>query len=103
MVNGLSMGVIRIIPYPPSFSKTAARTIEPAIGASTWAFGSQRCSPYRGIFTMNASKHAVHSMVFVHENKICVCIMFVVSIDMLWCFVFKYSRDTSSGSEPARV
>ena len=34
--------MIRIMPYPPSFSRIAARTIEPAIGASTWALGSQR-------------------------------------------------------------
>lgn len=39
---GLSIMVIRNIPYPPSFSRIAARTIEPAIGASTWAFGSHR-------------------------------------------------------------
>lgn len=26
---------IRIIPYPPSFSRIAARTMEPAMGAST--------------------------------------------------------------------
>lgn len=34
--------VIRMMPYPPSFSRIAASTIEPAIGASTWAFGSHR-------------------------------------------------------------
>lgn len=52
-MNGRNMSVfvvgkiciIRMIPYPPSFSRIAARTIEPAMGASTWAFGSQRCSP----------------------------------------------------------
>ena len=32
----------RISPYPPSFRRIAARIIEPATGASTWAFGSQR-------------------------------------------------------------
>lgn len=31
----LNIKVIRTIPYPPSFSKIAARTIDPAIGAST--------------------------------------------------------------------
>lgn len=36
------VGAMRIIPYPPSFSNTAANTIEPAIGASTCAFGSHR-------------------------------------------------------------
>ena len=38
----------------------AASTIEPAMGASTWAFGSQRWSPYSGIFTMKAIMHASH-------------------------------------------
>lgn len=37
--------IMRIMPYPPSFRRIAARTIEPAMGASTWALGSQRCSP----------------------------------------------------------
>lgn len=59
---GLSMIVIRNIPYPPSFSKMAARTIEPAIGASTWAFGNHRWRPYRGIFTMNANINASHKI-----------------------------------------
>lgn len=29
-------------PKPPSFSKSAAKIIDPAVGASTWAFGSHR-------------------------------------------------------------
>ena len=33
---------IRARPYPPSFKRIAAKTIEPAIGASTWAFGNHR-------------------------------------------------------------
>lgn len=34
--------VVRASPYPPSFRRIAASIIDPAIGASTWAFGSQR-------------------------------------------------------------
>lgn len=45
LIVGLSIIVIRSIPYPPSFSRIAARTIEPAIGASTWAFGNHRWRP----------------------------------------------------------
>lgn len=59
-VTGFRSNVIRSMPYPPSFSKTAARTIEPAIGASTWALGSHRWRPYSGIFTMKAIMHANH-------------------------------------------
>lgn len=51
--NGRNMSVfragrvwaIRMMPYPPSFSRIAARTIDPAIGASTWALGSHKCKP----------------------------------------------------------
>lgn len=57
-VMGFSKIVMRIIPYPPSFNSTAASTIEPAMGASTCAFGNHRWSPYKGIFTINAIMHA---------------------------------------------
>ena len=40
-VIGFRSTVIRSLPYPPSFSRTAARIMEPEMGASTWAFGSQ--------------------------------------------------------------
>lgn len=48
-------------------SSTAASTMDPAIGASTWALGSHRCRPYNGIFTMNAIIHANHISVLVQE------------------------------------
>lgn len=48
-----------MMPYPPSFRRRAASNIDPAIGASTWAFGSQRCRPYRGAFTMKAMSSAM--------------------------------------------
>jgi len=60
LVVGFSIIVIRSIPYPPSFNKMAASTIEPAIGASTCALGSHKWRPYRGIFTINASMYANH-------------------------------------------
>ena len=53
-VTGFRSNVICSMPYPPSFSRIAARTMEPAMGASTWALGSQRWRPYSGIFTMKA-------------------------------------------------
>jgi hypothetical protein len=60
-----------IIPYPPSFSRTAASTMELAIGASTWALGSHRCSPYNGILTINAIMHASQSRSFDHDRFSC--------------------------------
>lgn len=44
---------IRANPYPPSFNRIAARTIDPAIGASTCAFGSHKCVENIGSFTRN--------------------------------------------------
>ena len=41
-VNGFSIVVIHSIPQPPSFSSMAARTMDPAMGASTYALGNQR-------------------------------------------------------------
>ena len=35
-------GLTQIIPYPPNFNKTPARTIEPITGASTCALGNHK-------------------------------------------------------------
>jgi len=51
-LNG-NIFIIRIRPYPPSFSRMAAKIIEPAIGASTWALGSHKCVENIGNFTIN--------------------------------------------------
>lgn len=42
------------MPNPPSFNKTPAKTIEPPTGASTWALGSHKCTPYIGNLIKNA-------------------------------------------------
>lgn len=42
-------------PYTPNFSSTPARIMEPAIGASTWALGSQRCIRNIGSLAKNAA------------------------------------------------
>lgn len=41
-VRGCRREEIRKIPYPPSFRRSPARIIDPATGASTWAFGSHK-------------------------------------------------------------
>lgn len=43
----------RAIPYPPNFSRIAASTMDPAIGASTCALGSHRWVENIGNFTRN--------------------------------------------------
>jgi len=50
----LKIIIIRASPYPPNLRRIAAKIIEPATGASTWAFGSQRCTENNGSFTKNA-------------------------------------------------
>lgn len=55
--------IMRANPYPPSFSNTAARTIDPATGASTWALGNHRCTRNSGNFTMNAMTDSSHRIV----------------------------------------
>lgn len=45
----------------------AARIMDPATGASTWALGSHRWTPYNGILIINAIMHANHRMLFDQE------------------------------------
>lgn len=54
------ISTIRNRPYPPSFSRTPARIILPATGASTWALGSHRWVIYIGIFTRKANRQKAH-------------------------------------------
>lgn len=66
LVTGSRTMEIRIMPYPPNFSRIAARIMDPAIGASTWAFGSHRWTPYKGILIIKAIIHANHRMLLDH-------------------------------------
>src|SRR6478672_5510238 len=56
-------------PYPPILSRIAARTTEPAVGASTWASGSQVCTGHIGIFTANEAKKAIQSHGCISRGK----------------------------------
>ena len=47
-------GVIWIKPNLPSLRRIAANKIDPSKGASTWALGSHKCNPNKGIFTKKA-------------------------------------------------
>src|SRR3990170_252953 len=57
-------------PYPPILSRMAARITEPAVGASTWASGSQVCTGHIGIFTAKEAKKASHSQVCIVAGKL---------------------------------
>jgi len=48
----------RMKPYEPIFSSTAARMTDPAVGASTWASGSQVCTGHIGTLIANANANA---------------------------------------------
>lgn len=55
-----NMEVSRMRPYPPNLRRILASSMEPAVGASTCAFGNHRCREYIGIFTKKATMHMVH-------------------------------------------
>src|ERR1700685_355377 len=59
----------RTKPYPPIFKSTPARITEPAVGASTWASGSQVWTGHIGIFTAKDAKKASHSQVCMVGEK----------------------------------
>jgi len=59
---------IRARPYPPNFSRIAANTIDPAIGASTWALGSQRCVENIGSLTKNPIKVMIQNIELVEKK-----------------------------------
>ena len=52
-------------PYPPNLSRIAARMTDPAVGASTWASGSQVWTGHIGNLTANEAKKASHSQVCI--------------------------------------
>ena len=56
----------RTSPYVPIFSMTDASMMEPAVGASTCASGSQVCSGNSGTLIANATKNA-------RNSSICAC------------------------------
>lgn len=56
---------IRINPYPPSLRRIAAKIIDPATGASTWALGSHKWIRNRGSLARNAMVDIYHQRLFM--------------------------------------
>lgn len=102
-MRGSSIVVIRIIPYPPSFRRTAARIIEPAMGASTCALGSHRWIPYNGILTKNAIRQPAHHSLLVKGARLSGSEYWRISSDKLPVLFCRMRRATRRGREPARV
>lgn len=55
--------------------------MEPATGASTWAFGNQRWTPYSGIFTRKAVKQAAHQSLSPHEERVKGYVCWIIIIE----------------------
>src|SRR5256885_4658359 len=59
----------RMNPYAPSFSIIAARITEPAVGAWTWASGSQVWNGNIGTLIANARKNARNAKIWRFGSK----------------------------------
>lgn len=67
LVREFSITMIHSMLQPSRFSKTDARTMDPAIGAPTFAFGNHRCRLYSAVFTIKAIVHANHRKILLQE------------------------------------
>lgn len=73
------------------------------MGASTWAFGSQRCIPYSGIFTRNAKRQPAHhilSAIVSMGSAGAYCRVRRERVPVVFC---KSKSATSSGRDAASV
>src|ERR1700754_273028 len=87
-------------PYPPIWRRMAARITEPAVGASTWASGSQVCTGHIGIFTAKDAKKASHAHI-CNERGTAVCIR--VGISVVPAFQYSAMIASSIKTEPSSV
>src|ERR1700735_521857 len=85
---------------PPIFGRIAARTTEPAVGASTWASGSQVCTGHIGILTAKEAKNASHAQV-CRDRGTAVCIS--VGISVVPAFQYSAMIASSIRTEPRKV
>jgi len=93
-----------MIPYPPNFSKIAAKIIDPAIGASTWALGNHKCVENIGSFTnipINKINHIMFDLISVGVNinienirdiELCCIYINIINIgrDAVIVYIIKY-------------
>src|SRR5580658_1934789 len=87
-------------PYPPIFKRMPARITEPAVGASTWASGSQVCTGHIGIFTAKEAKKASQSQVCAPgANLKCIS----SGIEEVWAVEIIQRMAASISTEPSRV
>src|SRR6478672_1990492 len=82
-------------PYPPIFSRIAARITEPAVGASTCASGSQVCTGHIGILTANEAKKANHAH-FCKVGEKLKCISLAMSVEPAWSYMATIASSIST-------
>lgn len=96
-----NLEAIRKRPYLPSLSKTPARTIDPATGASTWALGNQRWAKKRGVFTKNAAIVISHQVEAKNEDE--KNSQLGVVIESCPLVLYRKIREINSGREAVTV
>src|SRR5271154_6251821 len=87
-------------PYPPIFSRIPARTPDPAVGASTWASGSQVWTGHIGILTAKLAKKASHSQVCIAGGK---CVASKVTMSVVPEYQYMLMIASSIRTEPTKV
>src|ERR1700722_9539360 len=88
-------------PYPPILSRMPARITEPAVGASTWASGSQVWTGHIGILTAKLAKKASHSQVCICGGK---CTPFSkVTMSVVPAYQYIAMMASSISTEPVKV
>src|ERR1700747_3543495 len=87
-------------PYPPILSRIAARMTEPAVGASTWASGSQVCTGHIGNFTANEAKKASQNHFCIEGAK---AVFSSTSMSLVPAVQYIVMIASSISSEPVTV
>src|SRR5580693_1422126 len=87
-------------PYPPIFRRMPARITEPAVGASTWASGSQVCTGHIGSFTAKEAKNASQSQVCTAGSNLNAI---SAGIEEVWATLIMNRIAASISTEPSRV
>src|SRR6185437_11108717 len=88
-------------PYPPIFNRMPARMTEPAVGASTWASGSQVWTGHIGILTAKLAKKASHSQVCIATGKWAVASKVAMSEVPVYQYMLMIASSIST--EPMKV
>lgn len=72
----------RTMPKPPSFNKIPARIMDPYTGASTWAKGNHKCTPYIGSFTKNPIDKLILIIRPIEPDTKVLAVMLSVSVNL---------------------